>query len=179
MIAINNSKGSQDALVKQISDTVATGGHEAKEDESATSIFLNASPTWSHLLPGTKGSTTKPLSKKELKKLRQKTKKRLVNMQAKEAEDIPGDDDNLNNSVEDLINPVKNSLDQNDNYKDDSIDNNNVDPSDITLKMYPYLKVPEVKDNIEVTNVISILTTINVPDHPTYKLFNPAHFKSP
>jgi hypothetical protein len=31
-------------------------------------------------------------------------------MQAKEAEDIPGDDDNLNNSVEDLIDPVKNSL---------------------------------------------------------------------
>jgi hypothetical protein len=118
-------------------------------------------------LPGAKGSTPKPLSKKELKKLRQKTKKKLVNMQAKEAEDIPGDDDNLNNAVEELIDPVKNSLDHNDNYEDDSIGNNNVDPSNITLKMFPSLKVPEVKDNMEVTNVISILTTINVPDHPT------------
>ena len=89
MIALNNSNGSQDALVKQISDTVATGGHEAKEDESATSSSLNASPTSSHLLPGAKGSTPKPLSKKELKKLRQKTKKKLDNMQTKEADDIP------------------------------------------------------------------------------------------
>jgi hypothetical protein len=69
--------------------------NEDKEDESATSSFLKASPTSSHLLPGAKGSTPKPLSKKELKKLRQKNKKKLVNMQAKEAEDIPGDDDNL------------------------------------------------------------------------------------
>ena len=88
-------------------------------------------------------------------------------MQAKEAEDVPGDDDNLNNSVEDLIHPVKNSLNLNDNYEDDSTDNNNVDPSDITLKMYPSLKGPEVKDNSEVTNVITILSTIKVPDHPT------------
>ena len=65
MIALNNSKGSQDALVKHISDTVATGGHKAKEDESATSSFLNTSPTSIHLLPGAKGSTPKPLSKKE------------------------------------------------------------------------------------------------------------------
>jgi hypothetical protein len=89
MIALNISKGSQDALVKQISDTVAFGGHKAKEDESATSSFLHASSTSSHILPGAKGSTPKPLSKKKLKKLRQKTKNRLVNMQAKEAEDIP------------------------------------------------------------------------------------------
>jgi hypothetical protein len=33
--------------------------------------------------------------------------------------------------------------------------------------MHPSLKVPEVKDNSEVKNVISILTTIKVPDHPT------------
>ena len=88
-------------------------------------------------------------------------------MQSKEAEDIFGDDDNLNISVEEFIDPVKNSLDHNDNYEDDAIDNNNVDPSDITLKMYPSLRVPEVKDNSEVTNVISTLSTINVPDHPS------------
>jgi hypothetical protein len=32
-------KGSQAALVKQMSDTEAIGGHTAKEDESATSSF--------------------------------------------------------------------------------------------------------------------------------------------
>jgi chromosome segregation ATPase len=69
--------------------------NKSKEKESATSSFLNVSPSSSHLLPRAKGSTPKPLSKKELKKWRQKTKKKLVNMQAKEAEDIPGDDDNL------------------------------------------------------------------------------------
>jgi hypothetical protein len=99
-------------------------------------------------------------------KLRQKTKTRLVNMQAMEEEDIPGDDDNLNNSVEELIDPVKNSLDQNENYEDESTDNTNVDPSDILMNCHPSLKVPEVKDNSEVTNVISILSTIKVPDHP-------------
>jgi hypothetical protein len=125
MIALNNSKGSQDALVKQISDNVATG---------ITSSFLIAFRTSSHLLPGAKASTPKPLSKKELKKLRQKTKKRLINMQAKEAEDIPGDDDNLNNSVEELINPDKNSLDTNDNCKEDSSPNNNEDPLDTLMK---------------------------------------------
>jgi hypothetical protein len=118
-------------------------------------------------LPGAKGSTPKPLSKKGLNKLRQKTKKRLVNMQAKEAEDIPGDDGNLNNSIEDLIDPVKNSLDQNDNYEDDNTDNYNVDPSDILVKCHPSLKFSEVKDNSELTNVISILSTIKVPDHPS------------
>ena len=165
MIALNNSKGSQEALVKQISDTEATGGHEAKEDESATSSSLNASPTSSHLLPGAKGTTPKPLSKKELKKLRQKTKKKLSNMQTKEADNIPGDDDKLNNSVEELIDPVKNSLDQNDNYEEDS-DNNNLHPDDILRKIYPARNPPEVGDNIEVKNVISILTNIIVPDHP-------------
>ena len=44
------------------------------------------------------------MTKKELKKLRQKTKKRLENMQAKESN--IGDDDDLNSSVEDLINPT-------------------------------------------------------------------------
>ena len=42
-----------------------------------------------------------------------------------------------------------------------------VDPVDIMMKMYPRLMAPEVGDNIEVKNVISILTTIIVPDHPT------------
>ena len=53
------------------------------------------------------------MTKKELKKLRQKTKKRLENMKAKES-DI-GDDEDLNSSVEALIDPSKKPLDPNDN----------------------------------------------------------------
>jgi hypothetical protein len=81
--------------------------------------------------------------------------------------DIPGDDDNLNNFVEEIIDSVKNSLDQNDNYEEESTDNNNAHPSDILMNCHPSLKVPEVKDNSEVTNIISILSTIKVPDHPS------------
>ena len=35
------------------------------------------------------------------------------------------------------------------------------------MKCHPSLKVPEVKDNSEVTNIISILSNIKVPDHPS------------
>ena len=49
------------------------------------------------------------------KYVKNKTRKRLANMQAKEAENIMEGDVNLNSSVEDHIDPVKNPLDPNDN----------------------------------------------------------------
>jgi hypothetical protein len=57
-------------------------------------------------------------------------------MQAKEAEDIPGDDDNLNSFVEDLIDPVKNSLNTNVNCKEDSTPNNVEDPLYILMCLH-------------------------------------------
>jgi hypothetical protein len=90
---------------KHISDNVALGSYEDKKDESATSSFPNTSSNPSHLVPASKGPTPKSLTKKELQKLRQQSKKRLVKMQHKESDDITDGDDNLNNSVEDLINP--------------------------------------------------------------------------
>ena len=85
MILLNNTQGSKEALERHISDK---------------SVLESKSPTASNVV-----SAAKPMTKKELKKLRQKTKKRLENMQAKES-DI-GDDEDLNNSVEALIDPSK------------------------------------------------------------------------
>jgi hypothetical protein len=61
--------------------------------------------------------------------LRQKTRKRLLSLQAKEAEDITEDDDNLNTSVEELIKPTEHPLDPNGNYENDST---NVAPVTVT-----------------------------------------------
>ena len=87
-------------------------------------------------------------------------------MQAKETDDIIEGDDNLNNSVEDLINPTKNPLDPNDNCDEDS--NNNTDPLDTLTKVFPNL-FPDAEGNYEVKNVISILSTIPVPGHPVFQ----------
>ena len=76
---LNNTHASKEALERHISDKAVL------ESNSSTSSNLV--------------SAAKPMTKKELKKLRQKTKKRLENMQAKESDDINGGDDNLNNSV--------------------------------------------------------------------------------
>ena len=110
MVRLVNSKGSQDSLEKQLSEAVALGSYELTEEPSSS--------------PAATGFTPELLSKKELKKLRQKTRKRLLSLQAKEAEDITKDDDNLNKSVEELINPTEHPLDPNDNYLNDPTNNN-------------------------------------------------------
>ena len=94
MIALANSKGSQDSLEKQLSEAVALGSYELTNDGSASKASKAAAKVPSSS-PAATGSTPKLLSKKELKKLRQKTRKRLLSLQAKEAEDITEDDDNL------------------------------------------------------------------------------------
>ena len=85
---LNNTHASKEALERHISDKAVL------ESNSSTSSNLV--------------SAAKPMTKKELKKLRQKTKKRLENMQAKESNN--GGDDDLKSLVEDLIDPTKNPL---------------------------------------------------------------------
>jgi hypothetical protein len=140
MVLLNNTKGSKEALERHISDK---------------SVLESKSSTSSNLV-----SAAKPMTKKELKKLRQKTKKRLENMQAKES-DI-GDDDDLNSSVEALIDPSKNSLDPNDNCDEG---NNNINPLDTQTKVFPKLSAI-VEGNNESINVIKTLSTVSDHDHP-------------
>ena len=64
MLLLNNSKGSKEALEKHISD-------------NAVLSAPNRTSTSGHPLPADKGATPKLLSRKELKKLWQKTKKAL------------------------------------------------------------------------------------------------------
>ena len=85
ILLLNNTKGSKEALEKHISDS-------------------NRASTSGHPLPAAKGETSKLLSRKELKKLRQKTKKALE-MQDNEINDIHEGDSNLNESVE-VIDPT-------------------------------------------------------------------------
>ena len=135
MIALNNSKGCQDTLEKQISDSYG-----------------------SNPVPAAKGSTPKHLTRKELKKLRQKTKKNLANLHDDETDTHKGDD-NLNESVEDLIDPVKNRLHTDGNGNEDSASNNNNEPLD-TLQTATSNSVPDAEGNTEDMSVINILTTI-------------------
>ena len=58
-----------------------------------------------------------------MEKLRQKTKKRLLSLQTQEVDYNTEDDENLKKSVEELINPVENPLDPNDNYGKDPTTN--------------------------------------------------------
>ena len=74
---------------------------------------------------------------------------------------MEGNDD-LNSSVEDLIDPIKNRLDP--NYNADEA-NNNIDPLDTLQKPNSNL-VPDTEGNKDVTDLTSILNSITVPDHP-------------
>ena len=105
MILLNNSQGSQETLEKHISDKAVLESCGNKHDDSATKT-----PPKTFSTSNIPESAAKPLTKKEPQKLRQKTRKRLATMQAKEAENIIKGDNNLNSSVEYLIDPVKNSL---------------------------------------------------------------------
>ena len=87
-------------------------------------------------MPAAKGETSKLLSRKELKKLRQKTKKALEK-QDKEINVTHEGDSNLNESVEALIDPAKNSIDLNDNNPRDSASNNNMEPPNNMLEETP------------------------------------------
>ena len=136
-------------------------------NNSVTHSFPKASSTPSHFVPAAEGSSPKLLTKKELKKLRQKTRKRLANTQVKETDDFIEGDENLNNSVEALIDPTKNPLDPNDSFDVDSNSNNNTDPIDTLTKAFPNLSA-DAEGNYEVNNVISNLTTIPVPAHPLF-----------
>ena len=144
MLLLNNSKGSKEALEKHISDS-------------------NRASTSGHPMPAAKGETSKLLSRKELKKLRQKTKKALEK-QENEISDNHEGDSNLNESVEALI---KNSIDPNDNDVRDSASNNNTKPLDNLLEATPNV-VPEVNGNEVLADVMNVLTTIPVPPDPLF-----------
>ena len=70
MFLLNNSKGCQNALEKQISDKITLSSKVVKKDESVTHSFPKASSTPSHFVPAAKGSSPKLMTRKELKKLR-------------------------------------------------------------------------------------------------------------
>ena len=140
ILLLNNTKGSKEALEKHISDS-------------------NRASTPGHPLPAAKSETSKLLSRKELKKLRQKTKRAL------EKQDHEIIDSNLNESVEALIDPVKNSIDLNDNDVRDSASNNNIEPLDNLLEATTKV-VPEVNGKDVAANVMKILSTNPVPANP-------------
>ena len=120
MVALANSSGRQDLLETQLSEAVALGSYELSNDASASKVSkADAKEPYP-------GLTTKLLSKKELKKLRQKTRKTLLSLQGKEkeAEDITENDENLNKSVEELINSTKHPLDSNENFENNPTNNN-------------------------------------------------------
>ena len=146
MLLLNNTKGSKEALEKQISDS-------------------NRASTSGLSLPAAKGETPKLPSKKELKKLRQKTKKALE-MQDNEINDTHEGDSNLKESVE-VIDPTKNSIDINDNNLSDSASNNNIELPDSLLESTPKV-VPEETGNKEVQSVIEFLKTIPCPPDPAF-----------
>jgi hypothetical protein len=72
MILLNNSKGCQDALEKQISDNVALDSNGVKKDESATHSFPKASSTPRHFVPAAKGTYPKLKVEAEICKPRKK-----------------------------------------------------------------------------------------------------------
>ena len=74
-------------------------------------------------------------------------------------------DSNLNESVEAFIDPVKNSIDLNDNDGKDSSFNNNAKPLHNLLEA-THKVFPEVNGNEVVVNVMEILTTIPVTPDP-------------
>jgi hypothetical protein len=98
MVALANSSGKQDSLETQQSEALAPGRYELLNDAYASKV---SKADTKELYPGL---TPKLLSKKELKKLRQKTRRKLLSLQGKEAEDITEDDENLNKSVEEKNN---------------------------------------------------------------------------
>jgi hypothetical protein len=112
MVALANSNGRQDSLETQLSEAVALASYELSNDASKSKVSkADAKEPYP-------GLTTKLLYKKELKKLRQKTRKKLLGLQ--------GDDENLNKSVEELINSTEHPLDLNDNCEN-SLTNNNTE----------------------------------------------------
>ena len=141
MIALNNSNSCQDALEKQISDKVALDNN---------------------LVLAANGTSPRQLTRKELKKLRQKTKKILTKKQDTENNDAH-EDKNLNESIEKLSDEVNNSLST--NGSDDGRDtasNNSTDRLN-TLLLKP---VPRAEGNEEVINAVNLLTTLPTPTDP-------------
>ena len=141
MIALNNSNSCQDALEKQISDKVALDNN---------------------LVLAANGTSPRQLTRKELKKLRQKTKKILTKKQDTENNDAL-EDKNLNESIEKLSDEVNNSLST--NGSDDGRDtasNNSTDRLN-TLLLKP---VPRAEGNEEVINAVNLLTTLPTPTDP-------------
>ena len=141
MIALNNSNSCQDALEKQISDKVALDNN---------------------LVLAANGTSPRQLTRKELKKLRQKTKNILTKKQDTENNDAH-EDKNLNESIEKLSDEVNNSLST--NGSDDGRDtasNNSTDRLN-TLLLKP---VPRAEGNEEVINAVNLLTTLPTPTDP-------------
>ena len=96
--------------------------------------------------------------------MRQKTKKALEK-QDNLTSDTHDGDSNLNESVEAFIDPVKNSIDLNDNDGKDSSFNNNAKPLHNLLEA-THKVFPEVNGNEVVVNAMEIMTTIPVTPDP-------------
>jgi hypothetical protein len=97
MVPLANSSGRQDKLEMQLSEAVARGSYELSIDASASKVSkADAKEPYP-------GLTTKLLSKKELKRLGQKTRKKLLSLRGRKAEDITEDDENLNKSNGDCL----------------------------------------------------------------------------
>ena len=112
MVSLRNSKSSQHVTVQQLSEAIALGSYELNSDDTSSNVAIPKDGAKSFL--NFPASTSKLLSKK---KLRWKTKVKHLSMLAKAAEDNSEDDDNLNNTVNHLINPGNNA------EKDDTLKN--------------------------------------------------------
>ena len=93
MVSLTNSKSSQDVLGQQLSEAIALGSYELKLDEAAKYTVKSKHGTKS--LPNFQVTTSNKLSKKDLKKLREKTKRTLLSLKAREADYNSEDDDEL------------------------------------------------------------------------------------
>ena len=174
MIALNNSNSSQDALEKQISDNAA----------------LNNNPVLA-----AKGANPRQLTRKELKKLRQKTKKILAKVQDNENNEAH-EDENSNEPVDTPMDPNQNSPkingsdDDGDTASDADIhfcnssgiwarpareappesssgDNSDNDNDRLEALLNPW-KVPSAEGNEDVIKAINFFNTIPCPPDPLF-----------
>ena len=89
-------------------------------------------------------------------------------MQDNESNETHEDENNLNESVEDIIDPVKNSIGTTDSDDDGDLASNNNNDQLNTLTYGLTKPVPDVEGNEEIINVIKFLTTIPVPADPMF-----------
>ena len=81
MVSLRNSKSSQHVTVQQLSEAIALEIYEVKIDADTTNAEKSQHRAKS--LPNFKVTTSTKLSKKLIKKLGQKTKRTLLSLQAR------------------------------------------------------------------------------------------------